>query len=117
MIRAADDVVNRASARRREPAVITALMSSSHAVDEGLRLLNEAGVPRDLVDVVVSREAADRFYRGAAQPPGREVFRYAAIGGLVGLLLSALLSFAIVAMPGFEAPGTTAFVQLLGPNI
>ena len=116
MIRAADDVT-RPTARRLEPVVITALVDSSEAVNDALRRLNDAGVPRDLIDVVVSPEAADRFYRGAARPARREVFRYAAIGGLAGLILSAVLSLAIVAMPGFESPGVTAVVQLLGPNI
>src|SRR5262245_51405862 len=117
MIRAADDVARRPKSGRPQPVVITALMSSSQAVDDALRRLNDAGVPRDLVDVVVSPEAAHRFYPGVARSPGREVFRFAAIGGLIGLILSALLSFAIIAMPGFESPGVTAVVQLLGPNI
>jgi len=102
---------------RLERLVITALYDSREAVDAALQRLHEAGVPRDLVEVVVSPEASSRFYRGLARPPGRETFRYAGIGGLVGLFFAAVLSLGIVAKPGWESPGTTAIVQLLGPNI
>jgi hypothetical protein len=102
---------------RLEPLVVSALFDSPDAVDEALRRLHDAGVPRDLVEVVVSREAAERYYRGGAQPPGRETFRFAAIGALSGLLITATLSLVIVAMPGWEPPRATAIVQLLGPNI
>jgi hypothetical protein len=107
----------RARPGRLEPVVITALYDSREAVDDALHRLHAAGVPRDLIEVVVSRDAADRFYRGLARAPGRETFRFAAIGGLVGLILSATLSLAIVAMPGWESPGAIAIVQLLGPNV
>jgi hypothetical protein len=102
---------------RLEPLVITALYDSREVVDDALGRLHAAGVPRDLIEVVVSRDAAERFYRGRARAPGRETFRFAAIGGLVGLILSAAISIAIVAMPGWQSPGATAVVQLLGPNI
>ena len=102
---------------RLEPIIVTALYDSAESVDAVLRGLHEAGVPRDLVEVVVSREAAERFYRRRARPPGREVFRYAAIGGIVGLILSSALSLVILALPGVAPPGGTAMVQLLGPNV
>lgn len=102
---------------RLEPIVITALFDDRAAVDEAQRRLYEAGLPRDLIEVVVSRDAASRFYGGLVRSPGREVFRYAGIGGLVGLVLAALLSFVILALPGEEPPGAVAIVQLLGPNI
>jgi hypothetical protein len=105
------------SEARLEPLVITALFDSREAIDAALRRLHAAGVPRDLIEVVVSREASERFYGGRARTPRREVFRYAGIGGLAGLIIAAGLSLAIVAMPGWEPPATTAVVQLLGPNI
>jgi hypothetical protein len=97
--------------------MVTALFDARETVEDALRRLDDEGVPRDLVDVVVAREAADRFYRGIARRPRREVFKYGGIGGLVGLSLSALVSLGIVAMPGFAPPGVIAVVQLLGPNI
>jgi hypothetical protein len=102
---------------RLEPLVVTALYDSAESVDDALRRLHDAGVPRDLVEVVVSREAAERFYGRLARPPGREVFRYAAIGGIAGLILSAALSLTILALPGEAPPGGTAIVQLIGPNV
>jgi hypothetical protein len=101
---------------RLEPLVLTALYDTPAAVDAALRDLNAAGVPRDLIEVVVSRDAANRFYPGLAQAPGRETFRYAGLGALIGLIVAAALSLAIVAWPGWERPRTTAIVQLLGPN-
>lgn len=102
---------------RLEPVEITALYDSREAVDAALRRLHDAGVPRDLIEVVVSREAADRFYRGLARAPGREVVRYGGIGGIAGLVLASIISLGIIAMPGWHSPGTTAIVQLVGPNI
>lgn len=102
---------------RLEPVVISALYATREAVEAAMRRLYDAGVPRDLIDVVVSREAAERFYPGRTRGPGREVFQYAGIGGLAGLIAAVALSLAIVAWPGMQPPGTTAIVQLLGPNI
>ena len=60
--------------RSREPLVVTALFDSPDAVDRALDALYIAGVPRDLIDVVVSRVAAQRFYaeRGPGRLPARE---------------------------------------------
>ena len=67
--------------QRREPLVVTAFFLSPDAVDRALDALYVAGVPRDLMEVVVSRTAAAQFYGGggpgrrAARRPGRETFR------------------------------------------
>jgi hypothetical protein len=102
---------------RREPYAATALFDTAEAAEGALVSLVRAGVPRDLIDVVVSPQAAQRFYRGLARQPGRAALRYAGIGGLVGLVIGAAISFIIIALPGFQAPGVVAFVQLLGPNL
>ena len=107
-------------ARLREPLTLTALFDDRDAVDRALDALYSAGTPRDLVEVVVSREAAQRFYAGtrrAPRGPGRETFRYAGIGGLVGFCTGVLVGLVAVAWPGVEAPGGMAPVQLLGPNV
>ena len=106
--------------RLREPLTLTALFDDRATVDRALDALYAAGTPRDLVEVVVSREAAQRFYadtRRAPREPGRETFRYAGIGGLVGFVVGVLVGLVAVAMPGIEAADGMAPVQLLGPNM
>lgn len=101
----------------REPLGVTALFDSPDGVDRALDTLYTAGIPRDLVEVVVSREAAERYYAGAStQGPGRETFRYAGIGGLIGFVGGVIVSLVAVAWPGIDAPGGHAIVQLAGPN-
>lgn len=110
-----------ASGRRlREPITVTALFSDAAAVDQAMDALYSAGTPRDLVEVVVSREAAGRFYADAPRAPrrpGREVFRYAGIGGLVGFISGVAIGLVTVALPGIEGPGGMAPVQVFGPNV
>ena len=106
--------------RLREPLMLTALFDDRHAVDRALDALYAAGTPRDLVEVVVSRDAAARHYadaRRAPRQPGRETFRYAGIGGLVGFITGVLVGLIAVAMPGVESAGGMAPVQILGPNM
>ncbi|HYD52987.1 MAG TPA: hypothetical protein VEA99_10180 [Gemmatimonadaceae bacterium] len=114
-------MVGVASGRRlREPLTLTALFDDRDAVDRAVDALYTAGTPRDLVEVVVSRDAARRFYADAPRAPrqpGRETFRYAGIGGLVGFLVGVGVGLVAVAMPGIEAPGGMAPVQILGPNM
>jgi hypothetical protein len=99
-----------------EPLTVTALFDSRADVDTALDALYMVGMPRDLIEVVVSREAAAHFPAGVARRGGRETFRFAGIGGLTGLLLGAGISLGMVAWPGLDAPGEQAIVQLLGPN-
>ena len=75
-----------------EPLTVTALFDSAAGVDAALDALYTAGMPRDLIDVVVSPEAAAHFRGGFVRGPGRETFRFAGIGGLTGLLLGAATS-------------------------
>jgi hypothetical protein len=105
----------------REPVDVTALFDEPAAVDRALDALYSAGTPRDLIEVVVSREAAQRFYAGATgrrapRALGRETWRYAGAGALLGFVGGVLLSLVMVAWPGVDAPGGLALVQLAGPN-
>jgi hypothetical protein len=109
--------------RRREPLVVTALFDSPEVVDRAVDALYVAGVPRDLMEVVVSRAAAARFYaaggpglRGAREP-GRETFRYAGAGALVGFIGGVVFSLLMLVWPGIDAPGGMAPVALFGPNV
>ena len=101
---------------RQERLVVTALFDAADAVDAAVRTLQIAGVPRDTVEVIVSRRASDRFYEGRARPPGNEMFRWAGIGGIAGLLVGAAISFIILALPQDVGPGPAAIAQLVGPN-
>lgn len=102
--------------------IVTALLDDPADVDLALDALYTAGIPRDLIEIVVSRDAAERFYAGdgrrrrVRRQSGRESFRWAGIGGLVGFVAGVALSFVMVAWPGMDAPGGLALVQLLGPN-
>jgi hypothetical protein len=107
--------------QRREPFVVTALFDAVEAVDRALDALYGAGVPRDLIEVVVSREAALRFYgeatRRGPRKPGRETFRYAGAGALIGFIAGVLFSLLMLVWPGIDAPGGMAPVALFGPNV
>lgn len=106
--------------RLREPLVVTALFEEPDLVDRALDALIVAGIPRDLIEVVVSRQAVERFYasapRRAAPRVRRETWTYAGVGALLGFLGGVVLSLIMVAWPGIEAPGGLALVQLAGPN-
>ncbi len=102
--------------RRRPAYAVSALFDDPADVDRALARLTRAGVPRDLVDVVVSPAAARRHYPDRARSLGREAIRFAGIGGLIGLIVGAILSLLIIIPPGFADPGLGAVVQLLGPN-
>ena len=68
----------------------------------------------------MSREAAERYYADAPRAPrrlGRETFRYAGIGGLVGFVVGVVIGLVTVALPGIEEPGGMALVQVFGPNM
>lgn len=106
--------------RLRQEGVVTALFDDVTTVERALDALYDAGTPRDLIEVVVSRDAAQRFYatgRQAPRAPGRETWKFAGIGALAGFIFGTGLSLVMVAWPGLEAPGGLALVQLAGPNI
>ncbi len=102
--------------RRGTHTSVSGLFDRPEDVEAVLRRLTAAGVPRDLIEIVVSREAATRFYGGAVPATGRQGIRYAAVGGFVGLIGGAGLSLVVIALPGF-ATGEVALVQLIGPNV
>ncbi|MES2524218.1 MAG: hypothetical protein V4617_16045 [Gemmatimonadota bacterium] len=110
-----------AAPQRAATTTVTALFDDPAQVDRALDALYDAGTPRDLIEVVVSRQAAAAFYGGAQgrrapRQPGRETWRFAGIGGLLGFLGGVLISLVMVAWPGIDAPGGLALVQLIGPN-
>ena len=56
--------VGRALKRSSEPMTVTALFDSAASVDAALDALYNVGMPRDLIDVLVSPEAAAHFRAG-----------------------------------------------------
>ena len=108
--------------RMYEPMDVTALFDDPAAVERALDALYTAGTPRDLIEVVVSREAAQRHYAGASRHRapralGHETWSYAGGGALIGFAAGVAISLVMVAWPGIEAPGGLALVQLAGPNL
>ncbi|MHB1224556.1 MAG: hypothetical protein ACYC2G_11035 [Gemmatimonadaceae bacterium] len=108
--------------RLLEPVTVTALFDDPARVERALDALYTAGMPRDLIEVVVSGDAAERFYARlpggqAPRPPGRETWRFAGIGALAGFVSGVVISLVMVAWPGIDAPGGNALVQVAGPNI
>lgn len=102
--------------RRRLPHVVTASFLDPDRTQEALEALVRVGVPRDLIDVVVSPEAARKYYRDAARDPGNDAFRYAGAGGLIGLVVGSIISLVLIMLPGFFDKGVIPWVQLIGPN-
>lgn len=103
--------------RRRLAHAVTASFRDPDQVQAALEHLIRAGVPRDLVDVVVSPAAARRFYPSTASDLGNDAFRYAGAGGLIGLLVGSIISLVLIMLPGFFDKGIIPFVQLIGPNL
>ncbi len=111
-------MVNSEHILSRQPFThVSALFDSADAVERLIPSLIWAGVPRDLIEVVVTPRSAARFGLRDSRGPGRETVRFAGVGGLVGLLVGAVISLGMIALPGFASPGTGAIAQLLGPNL
>lgn len=102
--------------RRPTPHSVSASFQHPEAVQAALERLVRAGIPRDMIDVVVSPAAAEKFYPGRARERGRDALRLAGAGGLVGLGIGSLISLALIMMPGFYDEGLVPYVQLIGPN-
>lgn len=100
----------------RGGTVVSALFPDGPAAEGALVALDASGLPRDLVEVVVSERAA-HLYPGRARPPGREALAYAGVGGLVGLVLGSAVSLGLLALPGLAELHGAIAVQLLGPNM
>ena len=103
--------------RRHDIATISGFVASPEAAETAVEVLTASGIPRDVVEVVVSPGADDRFYQGRARRLGTRALPYAGIGGLLGLLASVILSLEILVLPGFNLPERLARVQRVGPNV
>jgi uncharacterized protein YneF (UPF0154 family) len=116
MTTAEHDVIDHPMARRPPTTPVFGYFATTAEVSDALRPLARLGVPRDLIDVVVTKPAADRLYSGKHRAM-RPLWRFASIGGLLGLGGGALVAFVLIAWPGFAAPGPFAYALLFTPMI
>lgn len=111
-----DDGPHGPDPRRARPHAASASFRDKDEIQNALEQLIRSGVPRDLIDVVVSPEAARRFYPDTARGPGNDALRFAGAGGLIGLVVGSVVSLALIMVPGFFDSGVIPYVQLIGPN-
>lgn len=103
---------------RERRVTVSGFYDAEEKVERALLELSSIhGVPRDLMEVLVSRRAAQRFYGRRALALGPQSFRYAGAGAIIGLLFATVVSFELILFPGRDLPGVLPFVQLLGPNM
>lgn len=109
-------VITDPMARRPPVTPVFSYFTTPTEVKEALPPLARLGVPRDLIDVVVTQPAADRMYAGKRRAM-RPLWRFASIGGILGLGGGALVAFVLIAWPGFAAAGPFAYALLFTPMI
>lgn len=97
---------------------VSGFFTDENAVHDSMWDCLRHGVPRDLMDVAVSRDASRHYFGGRYRTLQRDSwFSWAGRGALAGLLISAAITLIIVLLPGFTTSTSMAFVQLLGPDI
>lgn len=103
--------------RRRPPVTpVFGYFSTPAEVQDALPPLARLGVPRDLIDVIVTQPAAERMYAGKRRAM-RPLWRFASIGGLLGLGGGAFVAFVLIAWPGFAPAGPFAYALLFTPMV
>lgn len=116
MTTAEHDVIDQPLARRPATTPVYAFYPTPADVRNVLPNLAHLGVPRDLIDVVVTESAAERMYSGKKRAM-RPLWRFASLGGVLGLGGGALVAFVLIAWPGFAAAGPFAYALLFTPMI
>lgn len=109
-------VITHPTVRRPPVTPVYAYFTTPSEVKVVLPPLARLGVPRDFIDVVVTPPAADRMYSGKRRAM-RPLWRFASIGGLLGLGGGAFVAFVLIAWPGFAAAGPFAYALLFTPMI
>ena len=104
-------------AERRPPTTpVFGFFANPEAVRQVLPPLAGLGVPRDLIDVVVTQKGADQMYAGKRRAM-RPLWKFASFGGIFGLGGGAFVAFVLIAWPGFAAAGPFAYALLFTPMI
>lgn len=96
---------------------VSAFFNRESAISAAINDCLHRGIPRDLIDVAVSPQAAQTFYAGQAGPNRDSWFSWAGRGALAGLLLSSALALGILLFSGYQASRPMAIIQLLGPDL
>lgn len=110
------DVIDYPTMRRPPTTPVFCYVATPADVQRVLPPLARLGVPRDLIDVVVTQPAADRMYSGKRRAM-RPLWRFASIGGLLGLGGGAFVAFVLIAWPGFAAAGPFSYALLFTPML
>lgn len=103
--------------KKRESLTVSGFFQQPQQVDKVLAACLQRGIPRDLIDLALSEQAAARF---TALKPGRNTdnwFAWTGRGALAGLLISAVLTLGIILTMEYEVSERMAVIQLLGPDI
>lgn len=96
---------------------VSAFFMSEEAISTSIKACLNRGVPRDLIDVALSTNAARIFYKGMAGPLRDSWFSWTGRGALVGLLISSAITLITILLFGYQASNQLAIIQLLGPDI
>ncbi len=116
MTTAEHSVITHPTARRAPVTPVYGFFPTPASVTAVLPSLARLGVPRDLIDVVVTQKAAEQMYSGKRRAM-RPLWRFASLGGLFGLGGGAFVAFVLIAWPGFAAAGPFAYALLFTPMI
>ncbi len=116
MTTAEQSVIDEPLARRPPVTPVYGYFATPDAVQAVLPSLARLGIPRDLIDIVVTENGAQKMYAGKRRAM-RPFWRFASIGGLLGLGSGALVAFALIAWPGFADPGPFSYALLFTPMI
>jgi hypothetical protein len=116
MTTAEHSVIDAPLMRRPPVTPVFAYFPTTEAVNAVLPSLAHLGIPRDLIDVVVTENGAQKMYAGKRRAM-RPFWRFASIGGLLGLGGGALVAFVLIAWPGFAEPGPFSYALLFTPMI
>jgi hypothetical protein len=109
-------VMDHPTLRRPPTTPVYGYFTTPAEVQQVLPFFARLGVPRDLIDVVVTQPAAERMYAGKRRAM-RPLWRFASIGGLLGLGGGAIVAFVLIAWPGFAQAGPFAYALLFTPMI
>ena len=116
MTTAEHSVITHPLMRRAPVTPVFAYFDTPTTVQQALPPLARLGVPRDLIDVVVTAPAAERLYAGKRRAM-RPLWRFASLGGLLGLGAGTFVAFVLIAWPGFAAAGRFAYALLFTPMV
>lgn len=106
-----------AGSRKRSWLAATAFVPREEQAREVMRALVTAGVPRDLIDVVVSERTVKHLSKELRAKPHSHTFSMIGRGALFGLIAFSIVSLLLIATSWAGSNPVAIFVMLLGPNM